>query len=495
MGAMIFQLPAGLNGDLVGELGRACIAGGPDNMPWPTEARVDHGRLILRREVDESGTLVVPWEVAGRGRLMGASATLIERPSPYQLRTELARGKVNQVRSQAFDWQAGGLQVPPDLAEQIQTAAVTFSRAVTQPPAESNQHAQSVLELGYQTAERLVQTYIEQMFAARHQRQPRLDTFLGCSLGAAALAPEPAEALLQVGNSVNLELAWSEVEAEEGVYQWEVYDELLEWARGHQLSLSAGPLIDFSSFRLPAWLWLWERDLPNLASFMGSYVAAAVKRYGRHIRTWQLCAASNCATVLGLGEDELLWLTARLVEAARQVDPKLELSVGIAQPWGEYMAVEDRTHSPFIFADTLVRSGLNLAALDLECVMGVGPRGSYCRDLLETSRLLDLYSLLGVPLRVRLGYPSARAADPLADPDLQGAAGHWHEGATPAVQADWAAAFGGLAVCKPSVKSVVWCNHSDAAPHQFPHCGLLDAHGRAKPALQRLRDLRENHLR
>ena len=68
------------------------------------------------------------------------------------------------------------------------------------------------------------------------------------------------------------------------------------------------------------------------------------------------------AGILSLGEDELLWLTVRLVEAARQVDPGLELIVGIAQPWGEYMALEDRIHSPFIFADTLIRAGLNLAA-------------------------------------------------------------------------------------------------------------------------------------
>ena len=77
----------------------------------------------------------------------------------------------------------------------------------------------------------------------------------------------------------------------------------------------------------------------------------------------------------------MLGLTYRLAEAARQVDPSLELIIGIAQPWGEYMALADRTHSPFIFADTLIRSGLNLAALDLEMVMGVTPRGSYCRDL------------------------------------------------------------------------------------------------------------------
>jgi hypothetical protein len=190
-----------------------------------------------------------------------------------------------------------------------------------------------------------------------------------------------------------------------------------------------------------------------------------------------------------------MWLTVRLAEVAKQIDPGLELIVGIAQPWGEYLALEDRIHSPFVFADTLVRTGLNLAALDLEFVMGVTPRGSYCRDLLEASRLFDLYGILGVPLRVTLGYPSATGVDPHADPDLRVAAGHWRDGADPEAQADWAGSFASLALCKQWVQAVHWAHVSDGEPHQFPHCGLLDTDHRPKPALHRLRELRQKHLR
>src|SRR5262249_33107147 len=213
------------------------------------------------------------------------------------------------------------------------------------------------------------------------------------------------------------------------------------------------------------------------------------------VRTWQLTAASNCASILSLDEDELLWLTVRLVEAARQVDPALELVIGLAQPWGDYMAAEERVHSPFVFADTLIRAGLNLSALDVELVMGVAPRGSYCRDLLEASRLLDLYALLGVPLRVTLGYPAATGADPEADPELSVDAGRWRGRVGPECQADWASAFAGLALAKPGVQAVQWCHLSDAGSHQFPHCGLVDGDGNVRPALQRLRELRTQHLR
>src|SRR5262249_11943543 len=183
-------------------------------------------------------------------------------------------------------------------------------------------------------------------------------------------------------------------------------DAVVDWAGRQGLTVTAGPLIDFSSAQLPAWLWLWERDLPSLATFMCRFVEAAVRRYRGKIRRWQVTAARNCANCLSLSEEDLLQLTWRLGEAARLAVPDTELVVGIAQPWGEYMALADRTHSPFIFADTLIRSGLNLAALDIEMVMGVEPRGSYCRDVLETSRMLDLYALLALPPPVTLAYPS-----------------------------------------------------------------------------------------
>jgi hypothetical protein len=304
-----------------------------------------------------------------------------------------------------------------------------------------------------------------------------------------------AEALIASCNSVCLPLAWNVGEPSAGAFRWGVSDAQLDWAEQHELEVTAGPLVDFSAARLPEWLWSHERDLSALGRFMCRYVEAAVRRYRGRIRRWQLTAASNSAALLSLGEDELLLLTVRMAEAARQVDPSLEVIVGLAQPWGEYMAVEERNHSPFIFADTLIRSGLTLAALDVELVMGVAPRGSYCRDLLDTSRLLDMYALLGLPLRVTLGYPAAASSDPLADPDLGIDAGHWRGGVSAEAQADWARAFTTLALGKPYTQAVHWAHVSDAEPHTFPHAGLFDAAGHARPALAVLRELRDKHLR
>jgi hypothetical protein len=509
MGMMTFQLPAGLSTEARRELERTCMAGGPDNMPWPTEMRLGANQMTVARSVDESGYLVAPWLVDRFGLLMGTSATLIERPRPFHLLAELARGKVNQVRCQAFDWRTGGLQLDAELERHLSEANVAFGHAITGPAEEMDAAAQAALDRSYDAASHLVHAYLQQVFQIRHQRQARLDTAFACRLGNAVPQGPAAEAVTAAFNTVALPLSWSNVESEEGAYRWDASDALVEWAGRQELTITAGPLIDFSSAQLPAWLWLWERDLPSLATFMCRFVETAVRRYRGKIRRWQVAAASNCATCLSLSEEDLLQLTWRLGEAARLAVPDIELVVGIAQPWGEYMAAADRTHSPFIFADTLIRSGLNMAALDIEMVMGIEPRGSYCRDLLEASRLLDLYALLGVPLRVTLGYPSSAQPDLDADPELRVGGGCWtsagpgsscssaeaRAGFTPAAQADWAAAFPALAVCKPFVQGVHWVHLADTEPHQFPNCGLIDRTGAAKPSLQRLRELREQHLR
>ena len=113
MGIMIFQLPSALADESMRrELERSSVTGGQDNMPYPTDAVVEAEQLILSRCVQESGNMQVPWRIEGVGHLMTSSATLMERPAPYHLAIELARGKINQVRGQLADWTQGGLLLP-----------------------------------------------------------------------------------------------------------------------------------------------------------------------------------------------------------------------------------------------------------------------------------------------------------------------------------------------------------------------------------------------
>ncbi len=115
----------------------------------------------------------------------------------------------------------------------------------------------------------------------------------------------------------------------------------------------------------------------------------------------------------------------------------LQLSFGVSGPWGDYRSDPSFQYSPFVYADTLLRAGLPFAGIDLELFLSSTPRGSYCRDLLETSRVLDLFGLLGVPIQVGMAYPSELSPDPLADSIERGDQAGFYGEITPRAQGKW----------------------------------------------------------
>lgn len=495
MGKLTFSIPANLPLEATQDLERVSITGGPDAMPTQCQVQVEPGRLTVARDAEESGSAIVPWIIDGAGQIIVQTATLIERDAPYSLTLELARGKINQLRNQFSDWVMGGLEVPPALSENVRNATRAFTQAVVRNDWGSDSaHAATALALAHQAADELVQAYVNQVFQVRQQRQPRLDTTLGCRLGLEVPGGAGAEMLASCFNGVTIPLSIHDVAPAEGDYRWHQQTVLLEWAGRAGLTAWGGPLVDFSAGRIPSWLWLWEGDRGRIAKLLCEYTADVLEHFQERIPVCQLTAASNLPGALSLNDDELLWLTLQMGETARRIAPEVGLVVGIAQPWGDYLTDKERVYSPFVFADTLLRSGLPLAALDIEVVMGVAPRGSYCRDLLDFSRMLDLYALLSVPLQVTLAYPASAEEDDRGDAALAVAAGHWRSPITAQTQAEWTAGYAALALCKPYVRSVQWIQYTDAEPHQFPHCGLINAAGVPRPCHNALRSLREQYL-
>jgi hypothetical protein len=141
-----------------------------------------------------------------------------------------------------------------------------------------------------------------------------------------------------------------------------------------------------------------------------------------------------------------------------------------------------------------VRSGLPIAALGLEIEVGYLPDGTYLRDSLELSRLIDTWSLLGVPLYIFLAAPSAESDDARVDSKAVPVEGAWPGGWTPEGQADWVRAVVPMLLSKPSVQGIAWQQFRDDEPHELPHAGLFDAAGRPKPVLAALTTLRAEHL-
>jgi hypothetical protein len=248
--------------------------------------------------------------------------------------------------------------------------------------------------------------------------------------------------------------------------------------------MTAGPLLDLSPEGLPQWLWQWEHDFLNLQSFVCDFVETAVARYAGLIRQWEVSARVNSGGALALSEENRLSLVARTLEVVRQVDDELKLMVRIDQPWGGYQARGQHRLSPLHFIDALIRSGVGLHGVNLEIAVGYSPRGTPPRDLLDFSRLIDLWSCLGIPLEVTLAFPSSTEPDPNATSDLEVETPQWKAGWTEASQAAWVDAYLPMLMAKQVVVGIYWSHFSDAIPHHFPHAGLLRADNTPKPALE-----------
>jgi hypothetical protein len=399
------------------------------------------------------------------------SSTLREREEPYNLLIELARGELNHLRTQTAEWETIGLEVAdPDRAEM---AAMTrqFGQALyAGTAAESDQLSQDVLARTYRLGERIARTFADQLFHTRLGEVEKLPTRLGCRLSRVP-PPEHRDIIQATFSAVRLVPAWGEIESTESHYDWAEFDALVDWAEGAGLAVSAGPLIDLGGV-VPDWFRQWSGDLPSVAAFACDFVETTIRRYQGRVGTWQVFAGFNHHEMLGLSEDDRIRLAARLLDSARQADPSGNWVAGIAQPWGDYLASDDHTYSPLVFADTLMRAGFNLAAIELEMLIAPGVRGSQPRDPLEVFRVLELFGVLGVSLEATLGTPLRPPS-----PSPEG----WVESAL------------GLALSLPQVSAVFWEAWVDDSTARVPGVALVDAGGPA-PVVDVLRGLRERAL-
>lgn len=495
MGVLKFRINAPDPTSRLPELRKAYITG-LDRTPERLSVEVRPGLMVCHRESPESGRLSVPWKVDGFGTPVLATATLAERTEPYDLAVELARGKLNDVRNQAADWVQMGLKSPAELVPLMARAHRAFARAATarNDPAASAAGAQESLAATIAAGRVLTVAYTRQVLGRRLEGGVRLPTQVACGLEGAPKSAPWSGPLADAINSARIRCTWANLEPAEGQFRWDEPDEQLAWCRKRRLAASAGPLLDFRPGALPDWLWLWEGDFDSISGMVADMVRQAVGRYKGKVATWHVVGRPASGEILGLNEDEQIRLTAKALQVARQADPQAQLVVDLDRPWAEWMGSSPFRLGPLHLADSLARAELGLSGVGLEIAPGFSTPGSHLRDLFDFSRLLDLFSLLNLPLHIGLVAPSSPADDPRADKDVRVDLSQWPSPPDEASQREWISEWFALAVAKPFVKSVTWLQAGDAQPHLYPHGGLFRPDGSPKPAFSWLKSFRQNYL-
>ena len=469
---------------------RAYMAG-MDEVPWMTRVVATDSGLIVDRPESESGCFYIPWQVEGFCEMTLSTASLMERDRPYLLEVELARGTLNRIRNQLAAWEQAGLVIPDPIRTRLSAVTETFSRAVTS-QLESVQAAvlaSEVLAEGLSLTVALGATYAQQALAMRHASGNKLVTLLGSNLGGAPLDKQVAKKFLGTFNSAVVPMDWNQLEQDEGQYSWDLTETQMAWCKTNKIKICSGPLVHLDGAHIPNWLVLWEEDLENLTSLIAQHVRAVVQRYRGRLHVWQAASRVNSASFLGLSRQDTMRLAVFIVETIREVDPQTPVVISFDQPWGDSRSSQD-AELPVYLADTLVRSSLGLAGIGLELKVGYHPEGSSFRDLIEFSRQLDRWAMLGMPLLVSLVVPGGEGADPLAKTKSMPSPDVW----TKKRQEEWVREYIPVLLGKQAVQGIMWNQFCDAHPHDLPHGGLIDDQAEPKPALGSLTAIRKAHL-
>ena len=476
MGTLSFQLPAALTPELRRCLDRAAVTDATDLTPVHTRREVRGDRLILSKDTAESACVAVPWPVTDCGCPVVRTGTLRERTDPYNLPVELARGKLYQLRNQLAQCEQAGMAVDADVRTSLAGITRGFGRVVVDPTAPDLPDViDGVLAGAHDLGDRLTRAYADHRLSTRVAADGPIPSHLSVRL-ADRPADADAAAVTDTFTAVRLCPDWRRIEAVEADYEWAEFDDLVAWAVATRLPVSVGPLIDLGR-GLPEWLDPWVGDLPSLAAFMCDFAETCVRRYLPVVQTWEVFRGFNHADRLGLGEDDRLRLAARLLESCRDTAPDAEWVVTMTQPFGDYLTSDDLTYSPYVFADTLLRAGYRLSAVNLDLAPGPRADAGLPRDPLEIARILEHFGSLGIPLETTFGPPGGRGRGE-------------RESGCDDVAARWTGTSVALSVASSHVRTVHW-NVTEVASPPGPDAAtpLLDSL-RAAPAHPTLAELR-----
>ena len=461
-----------------------------ERTPYALKTWMEDGLLVCQTATPESLRVQVPWALPGFDPVILGTSTLPSRPEPYLLVLELARGRLTELRHHFQDGPAIGNSRVPDQLRQAHNLFVqaVLCRNETGRCAELATRCLALcLDLGRSQFVNMAPT-------------DDLDSTITDKLSI-DLTGIPVHSVLHDWALRNVEICkfgprWRDLMQLENKIDWAAWEAPVCQAHEAGLTVHAGPLIDFSEAALPTWLSRYD-DTFQLSRVIANYIFYVVRNLKNRVHVWHVVRRPAMGTVCGLTEEQQIKLTVAAIQAVTQAAPEAEVVVDLTAPWAEWLSHASFELGPLHMADTLARADLGLTGIGLELALGYPYPGSHQRELIDISRMLDLYQLINLPLHLNLAIPSQ-----LRSPTVNSVPGtvfadprQWPGGCSPEQQARHARKIMELAARKNSVKTISWSSLSDLFPTEFLYSGLFDTAGNPKPlALELERLHKERNL-
>lgn len=457
---------------------------GHGDLAAPGKITFNSGTIRCRKQTTDASALCLQYDAGRMGRLMLQTCLLPDRERPYVLSIELARHRIKMFIAKSEEWQLFDLDADHPAVTRFQEARRLFSETLQKSDElKADAIARRSLIVGIEATERLALVHAEILLHRRFNKRPASSRTLGVRL-----RPErDSEPLRQiVGRDFDLlvlPLLWSELEVEEGRFNWEPTDRWLEWAQRQGKPVCLGPLVDFSKRALPQWMYVWQHDYATCRDLVYEQVERVVHRYKSLVGLWNIVSGVNVNDNFDFSADQMLDLTRMANLIARQSRQGARTMIELTQPFGEHCASNRGSLPPLAFVDRAIQDGIRVDCIGIQLLFGQREGGRASRDLMQISDLLDQFIVLDIPVVVSaFGVPT----EPI---DEQG--GWWHDAWTAQIQSRWMSRVFAMAMSKPNVETVVWTDLYDHQRATLPHGGLVTDDGRRKPVLQRLINTRK----
>ncbi len=479
---------------------------GPDSAVVPGEIGFSDGHIEVQSRSRGATALALLWEDPEWGSMVLDTCLLPDREAPYLLSLELARKRIMLFLVKLEEWGLTDLPAEHPALMALAEARKAFTEALCQSPTakgefgvEQDRLAREAITAALRASERLTETHAERSIARRLEAMAPGDASarprLGCVIDPTHFAEPLQRVVSETFDFVTMPMRWSGFEPEEGRYFFGKTDRWIEWAvRKAKLPIAGGPLIDLSPRATPDWLYIWENDYETLREVVYEHLKRVVTRYRRTVTSWTIASALHVNANFTLELDQIIDLTRLAALLVRKLQPSARIQVEIAQPFGEYIFENPQSLSPLLYLELLFQAGVAVDAIGVRIEMGEAQPGAATRDLIQMADLLDRVAEFEKPISISaLAAPSqppkaeSLGSEGVFDP------GHWRQAWSEPTQASWLAHACSVAFANPFVSSVCWQELYDLAGEET-HTGLIDASGKAKASLSRIRAIHD-HLK
>lgn len=484
---------------------------GPEEVPVPAEIStvpIEGGALIRceKHSAEPAGISLVQTDPSpGQPPLVLQTCLLQERERPYRLTLELARCRIMMILNKLEDWALFELPGDHPAMQTFESARRVFTKALVHQggehasPAEADRCAVEALELAIKASDQLVEAEVARRFVPRvtgafyqksasaagavgaKQNPPapvKAHEGIGVSLPtkpfvAATVAPgrfgdAEIDAVRKTSDFLSLPMRWTELEPDEGKYNFQRTDRWIEWAvRKAKMSVVAGPVIDFSAKGAPEWLHIWEHDYETLREVVYEHVRSVVTRYRRTVPRWTIASGLHRNDNFALTFEQMMDLTRMAVLLTRKLHPSAKIQLEVVQPFSGDAGRASRSLPGVIYADMAAQSGIAVDAYSVRLELAAPNPTDVTRDLLALSATIDRFAVLERPLAVH--------AVTTTTFDAPGRA--------------WLARAFEVIASKPWVYSIACQRLTPGDPNRSP-AGLADAAGALADATGVLGDLR-----